>query len=101
MENVYRKEVNFKMANVKNAKKKIKQIAKTTKNNEMLKSTVKNSIKNTDKAVLAGDKERAEKELKLAIKSLDNAKSKGLVHRNKVDREKSRLTKKVNSMETK
>ncbi len=89
------------MANVKNAKKKIKQIAKTTKNNEMLKSTVKNSIKNTDKAVLAGDKERAEKELKLAIKSLDNAKSKGLVHRNKVDREKSRLTKKVNSMETK
>ena len=35
------------MANVKNAKKKIKQIAKTTKANEMLKSTVKNSIKNT------------------------------------------------------
>lgn len=101
MENVYRKEVNFKMANVKNAKKKIKQIAKTTKNNEMLKSTVKNAIKNTDKAVLAGNKENAEKSLKLAIKSLDNAKSKGLVHRNKVDREKSRLTKKVNSMETK
>ena len=89
------------MANVKNAKKKIKQIAKTTKNNEMLKSTVKNAIKNTDKAVLAGNKENAEKSLKLAIKSLDNAKSKGLVHRNKVDREKSRLTKKVNSMETK
>jgi len=89
------------MANVKNAKKKIKQIAKTTKANECLKSTVKNAIKNTDKAVLAGNKENAEKSLKLAIKSLDNAKSKGLVHRNKVDREKSRLTKKVNNMETK
>ena len=88
------------MANVKNAKKKIKQIAKVTKANEMLKSTVKKSIKRTDKAVLAGDKEMAEKNLKLAIKSLDNAKSKGLVHKNKVDRVKSRLTLKVNKMET-
>ena len=89
------------MANVKNAKKKIKQIEKTTKANEQLKSTVKNSIKRTDKAVLAGDKEKAEKNLKLAIKSLDNAKSKGLVHKNKVDRVKSRLTLKVNKMESK
>ncbi len=89
------------MANVANAKKKIKQIRKKTLNNKELKSTVKNAIKNTDKAVLAGDKEAAEKYLKAAIKSLDNAKSKGLVHKNKVDREKSRLTKKVNKMEVK
>ena len=89
------------MANMKNAKKKIKQIAKKTEENVMFKSTVKNAIKNTDKAVLAGDKEAAEKYLRAAIKSLDNAKSKGLVHRNKVDREKSRLTKKVNAMEAK
>ncbi len=89
------------MANVKNAKKKIKQIAKVTKANEQLKSTVKKSIKRTDKAILAGDKEVAEKNLKLAIKSLDNAKSKGLVHKNKVDRVKSRLTLKVNKMESK
>ncbi len=89
------------MANVKNAVKKIKQINKTTLLHQQLKSTVKNSIKNTDKAVVAGNKEEAERQLKLAIKSLDNAKSKGLVHRNKVDREKSRLTKKVNTMEVK
>ena len=89
------------MANVKNAKKKIKQINKVTLANTQLKSTVKNAIKNTDKAVAAGNKESAEKNLKLAIKSLDNAKVKGLVHKNKVDREKSRLTKKVNSMEVK
>ena len=89
------------MANVKNAKKKIKQINKVTLAHQQLKSTVKNAIKNTDKAVLAGNKELAEYNLKLAIKSLDNAKSKGLVHKNKVDREKSRLTKKVNTMEVK
>ena len=89
------------MANVKNAKKKIKQINKVTLANQQLKSTVKNAIKETDKAVAAGNKERAEDRLKLAIKSLDNAKVKGLVQKNKVDREKSRLTKKVNTMEVK
>jgi len=89
------------MANVKNAVKKIKQINKTTLAHQQLKSTVKNAIKNTDKAVATGDKEKAQANLKLAIKSLDNAKVKGLVHKNKVDREKSRLTKKVNSMEAK
>ena len=89
------------MANAKNAVKKIKQINKITLANQQLKSTVKNSIRRTDKAVAAGNKEEAEKQLKLAIKSLDNAKSKGLVHKNKVDREKSRLTKKVNTMEVK
>jgi len=89
------------MANVKNAKKKINQIKKVTLANQQLKSTVKNSIRRTDKAVAEGNKELAEKNLKLAIKSLDNAKVKGLVHKNKVDREKSRLTKKVNTMEVK
>lgn len=87
------------MANVANAKKKIKQINKVTLAHQQLKSTYKNAIKNTDKAILAGDKEAAEKYLRAAIKSLDNAKSKGLIHRNKADREKSRLTIKVNNME--
>ena len=89
------------MANVKNAEKKIKQINKVTLAHTRLKSTVKNAIRNTDKAVLAGDKEVATNYLKAAIKALDNAKSKGLIHKNKVDREKSRLTKKVNAMEVK
>lgn len=86
------------MANVANAKKKIKQINKRTEAHTMLKSTVKNAIKNTDKAIKAQDKEAADKYLRLAIKSLDNACSKGFVHKNKVNREKSRLTKKVNQM---
>ena len=64
------------MANMKNAKKKIKQIAKKTEENVMLKSTVKNAIKNTDKAVLAGDKEAADKYLKAAIKEYEKRISK-------------------------
>ena len=89
------------MANVANAKKKIKQIEKRTKLHQQLKSTASNAIKRCDKAILEGDKEAAVYNLNLAIKALDNAKSKGLVHKNKVDREKSRLTKKVNTMEVK
>ena len=89
------------MPNIKSSKKAVKVIAKKTDNNHELKARVKNSIRNTDKAVAAGNRELAEKHLNLAIKSLDNAKSKGLVHRNKVDREKSRLTLKVNKMESK
>ena len=89
------------MANVRNAKKKNRQIAKITEANKEPKGAVKNAIKKTDKAVLAGDKEMAEKYLRDAIKALDNAQVKGLVKKNKVDREKSRLAKKVNKMEVK
>jgi len=46
------------MANVKNAVKKIKQINKTTLANQQLKSTVKNAIRRTDKAVAAGTKKK-------------------------------------------
>lgn len=89
------------MPNMKNAVKKVKQIKKTTELNHHYLSTVKNAIKNTEKAVTKGDKSLAESNLKSAVKSLDNAKVKGLVHENKVSREKSRLTKKVNNMEVK
>lgn len=89
------------MPNMKNAKKKVKQIAKTTERNTPVTSTVKNAIKNTEKAILSGNKEEASLNLKKTIKSLDNAKVKGLIHENKVSREKSRLTKKVNNMEVK
>ncbi len=89
------------MPNMKNACKKVKQIRKTTELNRHYMSTVKNSIKNTEKAISKNDKTAAETSLKNTIKYLDNAKVKGLIHENKVNREKSRLTKKVNNMEVK
>ena len=39
------------MANIKSSKKAIKQIAKRTDNNHELKATVKNNIKNCEKAI--------------------------------------------------
>lgn len=87
------------MANMKNAKKKIKVIAKQKKANNDYNASMRTAIKNTEKAVIAKDKEKAQDNLKVAIKKIDKAKSAGVVKANNASRHKSRLTKKVNAME--
>ncbi len=86
------------MANIKSSKKAIKVIAKKTDNNHELKATVKNNIKNTDKAISANDKEKAASLLKDTQKNIDRAVSKGLMKKNTAAREKSRLNQKVKNM---
>ena len=86
------------MANIKSSKKAIKQIAKRTENNHELKARVKNAIRLCDKAIDSGDKESAKKLLADVQKYMDKSFSKGLVKRNTVDRQKSRLSKKVKEM---
>ena len=86
------------MANIKSSKKAIKQIATRTENNHELKARVKNAIRLCDKAIESGDKDSATKLLLDLQKYMDKAFSKGLVKRNTVDRQKSRLSKKVKEM---
>ena len=69
-----------------------------TENNHELKARVKNCIRNCDKAIEAGDKENAQKLLADVQRYMDRALSKGLVKRNTVDRQKSRLSTKVKEM---
>lgn len=92
-----RKEKSY-VANIKSSKKAIKVIAKKTENNHELKARVKNCIRKCDKAIEAGDKETAKKLLADVQKYSDKALSKGLMKENTVNREKSRLTKKVKEM---
>lgn len=87
------------MANMKNAKKKIKTIAKEKELNNIYRSSMRTAIKHVEKAVTAKEKDKAEEALGTAIKRIDKAGSKGIVHSNFVARNKSRLTKKVNEME--
>lgn len=84
---------------MKNAKKKVRVIAKEKQLNHDYKASMRTAIKNTDKAVLAKDKEKAQENLKVAIKRIDKATSAGVTAKNTAARNKSRLTKKVNSME--
>lgn len=87
------------MANMKNAKKKIKVIAKETERNNNYAASMKTACKNVERAVNAKDKEKANENLKVAIKRIDKAKSAGVIKDNKAARSKSRLTKKVNAMD--
>ena len=87
------------MANMKNAKKKIKVIAKETITNNNYTASMKTACKNVEKAVAAKDKEKANDNLKIAIKKIDKAKKVGAIKENTAARNKSRLTKKVNEME--
>ena len=87
------------MANLKNAKKKIKVIKKQTSANNNYAAPMKSAIKNVYKAVDNKNKELAKDNLKVAIKKIDKATSSGVVKKNASSRQKSRLTKKVNAME--
>lgn len=87
------------MPNMKNAKKKVKQIAKQKVENNTFKASMRTAIKNVEKAVNEKDKEKASLNLKTAIKRIDKAVAKGVVKPNTCARNKSRLTRKVNAME--
>ena len=66
--------------------------------NRETKSQFRTAIKAFDAAVEAGDKETAEKNMKLAFKLMDSAVNKGTIHHNTSDRKKSRMNIKFNKM---
>ena len=86
------------MPNMRNAKKAVRKNPKRNELNNTFKASMNTAIKNVEKSVLANDKENATSNLKIAIKRIDKAASKGIVHKNYVARNKSRLTKKVNAL---
>ena len=87
------------MPNMKNAKKAVKTSEKRKINNNTYKASLKTAMKNTERAILAKDKDKATECLSIAIKKLDKAAAAGVVKDNYVARNKSRLTIKVNNME--
>ncbi|MBO1263810.1 MAG: 30S ribosomal protein S20 [Clostridia bacterium] len=86
------------MANIKSAKKRIKVTQTKTLRNKMVKSALKTSIKKYETAIEAGNVDEAKVLLGSAIKSIDMAASKGIIHKNVASRKKSRLTLKLNKL---
>ena len=86
------------MANIKSAKKRIKVIETKTLNNRMIKSALKTTIKKFEAAVEAKNVEDAKALFTSVTKSLDMAASKGVIHKNKAARKKSRLAATLNAM---
>ncbi len=77
------------MANIKSAKKRVRVIQAKTLRNRMTRSALKTAIKKAE----SGDKES----VTLAIKKVDQAAAKGLIHKNKAARKKSQLARKLNA----
>lgn len=86
------------MPNIKSAKKRVITSAKKRDNNILTRSSMKTAIKKSEKAIKANDKELADANLKIALKRIDKAQAKGLIHKNTAARQKSRLTKQTNNL---
>mgnify|MGYP002479783112 CR=1 FL=1 len=84
------------VANIKSAKKRIKIAERNRIRNVSQRSALRTYIKRYETALAAGDLAKAEQELQLVVKKLDKAVTKGLIHKNKASRHKSKLMKKWN-----
>jgi small subunit ribosomal protein S20 len=86
------------MANTAQAKKRAKQAEKSRVRNAGQRSNLRTFIKKVLAAVKAGDKEKAQAAFKTAQPIIDSAVNKGLIHKNKAARGKSRLSAKVKAL---
>lgn len=86
------------MANIASARKRARQAEVNRKHNASMRSALRTSIKNVLKAIADEDKPAAEAAYKQAVPAIDRAVSKGLIHRNKAARHKSRLNQHVRAL---
>ncbi|MBS5480484.1 MAG: 30S ribosomal protein S20 [Acutalibacteraceae bacterium] len=84
------------MPNIKSAKKRVKVIAVKTERNKAQRSALKTEIKKANAAIETGAEDRQEA-VRVAIKKIDQAVAKGLLHKNTAARRKSALAKKANA----
>ena len=86
------------MANIKSSAKRALLIEKATAKNKAARSLMKTNIKKFEAAVAGNDREEALKAYKVAVKTVDRAATKNLIHKNKAARRKSAMTRKLNSI---
>ncbi len=86
------------MANSPQARKRAKQNTVRRLRNQSQRSTVRTAIKKLDAAIEAGDQAQAQEAFKASASMIDKATIKGLHHKNRAARLKSRLNKRVKEM---
>lgn len=84
------------MPNTKQALKRMRVTAKRTARNRQVKSTVKTAVRRFSDTLAKGSLDAAGDTLRAAVKTIDKAASKGVVHKNAAARKKSRLAKRLN-----
>lgn len=86
------------MANSPQARKRAKQNTVRRLRNHSQKSAVRTAIKKLDAAIEAGDQTVAKEAYIASVSMIDKATIKGLHHKNRAARLKSRLNKRVKEM---
>jgi small subunit ribosomal protein S20 len=86
------------MANTAQAKKRAKQAEKSRVRNAGQRSNLRTFVKKVIAAVNAGDKEKAKAAYNTVVPIIDSAVNKGIIHKNKAARGKSRLSAKVKAL---
>ncbi|MBR3998184.1 MAG: 30S ribosomal protein S20 [Clostridia bacterium] len=86
------------MPNIKSAKKRVKVIATKTLQNKVFKSQLKTAVKKFLAAVESGDKEAAKAAYTAAVKKVDQAVAKNILHKNNAAHKKSQFTTMLNKM---
>ncbi|NPA30416.1 MAG: 30S ribosomal protein S20 [Chloroflexi bacterium] len=87
------------MPNTRSAKKRLRQNEKRRLRNRWFRGRAKTFIKKSRQAIERGDAEQARYYAQLAVKALDKAAAKGILHPNNVARRKSRLLKHLRRLE--
>jgi small subunit ribosomal protein S20 len=86
------------MATHKSAEKRNRQNQKRNERNRQNRATLRTAVKKALIAAKAGDKATAQSATTEAVRLLDKAVNKGLLHKNNASRRVSRLTKRVNEL---
>ena len=86
------------MANTAQAKKRARQNEKRRQHNASLRSMVRTYIKRVDAALESGDHAAAQAAYEAAVAVIERMADKGIIHKNKAARHKSRLNSKVKAL---
>ncbi len=86
------------MANIASAKKRARQAEKRRRQNAGARSMLRTSIKKVVNAIESRDKEAAASAYQAALPIIDRMSNKGLIHKNKAARHKSRLNTRLQAL---
>ena len=86
------------MPNIKSAKKRVLVTKTKTLQNKIFRTQLKTDVKKYQAAIAAGDTALAQETYKAAVKKIDQAAARGIVHKNAAARKKSQFTKALNNM---
>ncbi len=87
------------LPNIKSAAKRMRQNEKRRLRNRWFRGRARTFSKKAVKAMEAGNLDEARAYVQMAIKALDKAAEKGILHKNNVARRKSRLMKRLHALE--